>query len=87
MTEMNISFKLFFFGELFVEAYSPEWDSRSEVGNCYLPCSVFPDFSMKPTGNVRVHSYFPIAPPKLALSFKFFLFLQVISIFTSYFHF
>lgn len=78
---MNILSKLFFFEFIWLRHIPQSRAAGSEVGNCHLPCSVFPDFSIKPIGNVRVHPYFPIAPPKLALPFWFFLFLQVISIF------
>lgn len=69
ITEMNILFKLFFFEFIHLRHIPQRETAGSEVGNYYLPCSVFPDFSMKPVGNVRVHFCFPIAPPKLASSF------------------
>lgn len=33
--------------------------TESEVGSYYQPCSVFPDFSIKAFGNVRIYSCFP----------------------------
>ena len=82
ITEMNILFRAIFFFEFIHLGHIPQSGTAGlEVGNCWLPCSVFSEFSMKYFGSVRVHSYFPVAPPKLALSFERFSFLEVISIF------
>lgn len=69
ITEMNILFRLFFFEFICLRHIPQSGTAGSEVGNYYQPCSVFPDFSMKAISYVRIHSYFPIAPLKLALSF------------------
>lgn len=69
ITEMNILFRLFFFEFICLRHIPQSGTARSEVGNYYQPCSAFPDFSMKPSSSVRIHSYFLIAQLKLALSF------------------